>query len=120
MSPGRMPRQPFQGTVPISPDLITEADPTALRGIEYTGRGVLFHEGAHVSVDGLVEDNPEWRAAQDGAAEDAAADQAEAASPADQPGADEARNGQPNIDRLRRRRYTPSIRPRRRASDPCS
>ena len=174
--------QPFQGTVSISPDVITEADPTALRGIEYTGRGerviwdyrifdwitveaylfeaqirggivefqvnpefesegaareqvevyapplgrlpavllsrlksvhvnagdpahpdtllprrprrvfggnwfdqsitihtgsgeesirggvieeVLFHEGAHVSVDGLVEDTPEWRAAQD-------------------------------------------------------
>ena len=31
--------QPFQGTVSISPDVITEADPTALRGIEYTGRG---------------------------------------------------------------------------------
>ena len=31
--------QPFQGTVSISPDVITEADPTALRDIEYTGRG---------------------------------------------------------------------------------
>ena len=173
---------PFGGTVFISPDVITEADPTALRSIEYTGRGerviwdyrvsdwitvdaylfeaqigsvvvefqvnpefeseaaareqvdvyapplgrlpavlvsrlrsvhvnagdparpntllprrprrvfggnwfdqsitihtgsgeerirggfleeVLFHEGAHVSVDGLVKDTPEWRAAQD-------------------------------------------------------
>ena len=39
------------------------------RGEEYiSGRfleEVLFHEAAHVSVDGLVEDTPEWRAAQD-------------------------------------------------------
>ena len=39
------------------------------RGEEYISGGfleeVLFHEAAHVSVDGLVEDTPEWRAAQD-------------------------------------------------------
>ena len=39
------------------------------RGEEYISGGfleeVLFHEGAHVSVDGLVEDTPEWLAAQE-------------------------------------------------------
>ena len=39
------------------------------KGEEYISGGfleeVLFHEAAHVSVDGLVEDTPEWRAAQD-------------------------------------------------------
>ena len=31
--------QPFQGTVFISPDVLTSADPTSLAGIVYTGRG---------------------------------------------------------------------------------
>ena len=31
--------QPFQGTVFISPDVLTGADPTSLTGVEYTGRG---------------------------------------------------------------------------------
>ena len=31
--------QPFQGTVFISPDVLTSADPTSLAGVAYTGRG---------------------------------------------------------------------------------
>ena len=31
--------QPFQGTVLVSPDVLTEADPTSLTGIAYAGRG---------------------------------------------------------------------------------